>query len=108
MKQAKNLPGVEWTHMGRMRTGIASNYLDINELKPMIPSRCFEIATSPGDIVLDPFGGGGSSYEVAQTLHRYWLGTEVTTCEPIVARLKERFLDKVGQQPPADLFSVFR
>src|SRR2546428_6637824 len=46
----------------------------INELKPMIPSRCIEISTSPKDIVLDPFGGGGSSFEAAQRLERYWLG----------------------------------
>jgi hypothetical protein len=28
----------------------------INELKPMIPSRCIQIATNEGDVVLDPFG----------------------------------------------------
>ncbi|MBI3800165.1 MAG: site-specific DNA-methyltransferase [Deltaproteobacteria bacterium] len=80
----------------------------INELKPMIPSRCFEISTNPGEVVLDPFGGGGSSYEAAQTLQRYWLGSEITTCEPIVARLKERFPEKVDKQPTNDLLAVFR
>lgn len=80
----------------------------INELKPMIPSRCFEIATDLADIVLDPFGGGGSSYEAAQTLGRYWLGAEITTCEPIATRLRERFPEKTDRQPHSDLLSVFR
>ena len=80
----------------------------INELKPMIPSRCFEIATNPHDIILDPFGGGGSSYEAAQTLKRYWLGTEIATCEPIVTRLRERFPHDVDKQPPKHLLSLFR
>jgi hypothetical protein len=40
----------------------------------------------PGDIVLDPFGGG-SSFEAAQGLKRYWIGSEITDCQPIVKRL---------------------
>ena len=29
----------------------------VNELKPVIPSRCIELSTNEGDIVLDPFAG---------------------------------------------------
>ena len=80
----------------------------VNELKPLIPRRCFEIATNPGEIVLDPFGGGGSSYEAAQGLKRYWLGSEITDCRHIVERLKERFPAEVEKAPPKKLLSVFR
>lgn len=80
----------------------------INELKPMISSRCFEIATTPHEIILDPFGGGGSSYEAAQTLKRYWLGTEITSCEPIITRLRDRFPFNVDKQPSPSLFFIFR
>jgi site-specific DNA-methyltransferase (adenine-specific) len=38
----------------------------INELKPVIPSRCIGMATNEGDVILDPFGGGGSSYVFAR------------------------------------------
>jgi site-specific DNA-methyltransferase (adenine-specific) len=71
----------------------------INELKPMIPSRCIEISTEPGDLVLDPFGGGGSTYEAAQRLDRYWLGSEVGDVTPIVERFERNFPDLLGNIP---------
>lgn len=63
----------------------------INELKPMIPSRCIEMATDEGDVVLDPFGGGGSTYEAAQRLKRHWLGSEIVTARAIRERFKRQF-----------------
>jgi site-specific DNA-methyltransferase (adenine-specific) len=80
----------------------------INELKPIIPGRCIEIATNPEDIILDPFGGGGSTFHAAQTLQRYWLGTEITDCTHIIQRFEENFLDQVGKQPDKKIFSIFR
>ena len=80
----------------------------VNELKPMIPSRCFEIATDPGQIVLDPFGGGGSSFVAAQLLKRYWVGSEITDCRPIAERLTEAFPVDAGVSPPKKLMAVFR
>lgn len=80
----------------------------VNELKPMIAARCFEIATSPREIVMDPFGGGGSSYEAAQSLKRYWIGCEITDCGPIAARLAERFPADVGREPPKKLTAILR
>jgi site-specific DNA-methyltransferase (adenine-specific) len=77
----------------------------VNELKPMIAERCFQIATNPGDIVMDPFGGGGSSYEAAQNIGRYWIGSEITDCRPIAERLIGRF---PGGSPPKKLLAVFR
>lgn len=79
----------------------------VNELKPMIPGRCIEISTNPGDILVDPFGGGGSSYLAAEERKRYWLGTEITDCSPIVQRFKQEFPDQVGLSPPKKLMSVF-
>jgi DNA modification methylase len=58
----------------------------VNELKPLIPSRCIEISTNEGDVILDPFGGGGSSYEAAQRLKRFWLGAEISNTDLISER----------------------
>jgi site-specific DNA-methyltransferase (adenine-specific) len=80
----------------------------INELKPQIPSRCFQIATNPDDVVLDPFGGGGSTYEAAQGLGRLWIGSEIATVAAIVARLKDRYPLVCGKEPPRKLRTVFR
>jgi site-specific DNA-methyltransferase (adenine-specific) len=63
----------------------------INELKPMIPGRCIEVSTNEGDIVLDPFGGGGSTYESAQRLKRYWLGSETVTAAAVRERFRRQF-----------------
>jgi site-specific DNA-methyltransferase (adenine-specific) len=73
----------------------------------MIPARCIEISTQPHEIICDPFGGGGSTYQAAESLHRYWLGTEITECTPIVERMQEHFPNQVGRIPAATLLSVF-
>lgn len=52
----------------------------INELKPIIPGRCIQLTTNEGDLVLDPFGGGGSTFEAAELLGRCWLGSEIVDC----------------------------
>lgn len=79
----------------------------INELKPLIPSRCIEVSTNAGDVVLDPFGGGGSTYEAAQRLGRNWLGTEITTAAAIRDRFR-RHLPGLKPATPRSLLSVFR
>ena len=61
----------------------------VNELKMMIPERAILISTKPGDIVLDPFGGGGSTYQAAEKLHRNWIGTELYDSIHIRERMKE-------------------
>lgn len=78
----------------------------INELKPMIPSRCIEMATNRGDIVLDPFGGGGSTYEAAERLDRMWIGSEITTCAPITERFRRHF-PNARRSLPVRLRSLF-
>jgi len=59
-----------------------------NELSIKLLRRVLEIASQPGDLVLDPFGGGGSTYAAAEEMHRHWLGVELGDCEPIIRRLR--------------------
>jgi site-specific DNA-methyltransferase (adenine-specific) len=61
---------------------------DANELSIKVLRRVLELATAPGDIVLDPFGGAGTTYAAAEELHRHWIGMELGDCQPIVARLQ--------------------
>jgi site-specific DNA-methyltransferase (adenine-specific) len=79
----------------------------VNELKPMIPGRCIEISTDEGDFVLDPFAGGGSTFEAAQVLNRYWIGTEIVDCSLIRDRFS-RNLPGVQQAIPDRLAEVFK
>lgn len=78
----------------------------VNELKPVIPSRCIEISTNPGEVVLDPFGGGGSTFEAAQQLSRHWIGTEIFDCELIRQRFGRNLPGVERPSPPKRLASV--
>lgn len=59
-----------------------------NELSVKLLKRVLEISTNLNDLVLDPFGGGGSTYEAAERMGRRWIGCEIQDCEPIINRLK--------------------
>lgn len=59
-----------------------------NELSIKLLRRVLAIASVPGDLILDPFGGGGSTYAAAEEMHRHWLGVELGDCEPIIRRLR--------------------
>lgn len=59
-----------------------------NELSVKLLQRVLEIATEKNDLVLDPFGGGGTTYYAAETMDRRWVGCEIEDCGPIIRRLK--------------------
>lgn len=59
-----------------------------NELSIKLLRRVLEISSEPGDAVLDPFGGGGTTYAAAEELHRHWIGIEIGDCAPIIRRLQ--------------------
>ena len=81
----------------------------VNELKPMIPGRCIQVSTNPHEVVLDPFGGGGSTYEAAEMLDRFWIGSEITDCSHIVTRFEQNYpIALHTNKLPTDLRAVFR
>ncbi len=59
-----------------------------NELSVKLLQRVLGIATEPGDLVLDPFGGAGTTFYAAEMADRRWIGCEIEDCAPIVRRLK--------------------
>ena len=40
-------------------------------------AKLFEMATAPGDLILDCFGGSGSSFGTAHKMGRKWIGVEI-------------------------------
>lgn len=60
-----------------------------NELAPIMLERIIAIASNPGQIILDPFGGSGTTFYAAEKLHRYWLGIEIGDIKPAVKRLTD-------------------
>lgn len=79
----------------------------VNELKPMIPSRCFEISTNPGDLIMDPFGGGGSSFEAAEFLGRFWIGSELVTGQAVRERMAAELPLSFGNASDPKVLGVF-
>jgi site-specific DNA-methyltransferase (adenine-specific) len=59
-----------------------------NQLSTKLLARVVEMSTRPGDVVLDPFGGSGTTYDVCEHLGRHWFGIEIGDCDPIVERLE--------------------
>ena len=66
---------------------------DANELSIKLLDRVITLASRPGDLVLDPFGGSGSTYAVAEIKGRRWLGVELGPVDQIIARLNPRNLE---------------
>jgi site-specific DNA-methyltransferase (adenine-specific) len=66
----------------------AAKHRSANELPEKLLTRILEIATVPGDTVLDPFGGSGTAYAVAERMGRRWVGCELADVDPIIHRLQ--------------------
>lgn len=72
-----------------------SRQLQIVELPLHIPERIILMASNPGDVILDVFGGSGSTYHAAQLHNRRWIGCDVGDEVPILQRMQTVF----GLQP---------
>lgn len=60
-----------------------------NELSLKLMDRVLDIASVPGDLVLDPFAGAGTTLVAAELKDRHWIGIELEDITPI----GERFAD---------------
>jgi len=73
-------PVRHWKYKSKERTA--------NALSTKILDRVIEMSTVPGDVVLDPFGGSGTTFAVCERKHRHWLGIELDFCPQIVDRIE--------------------
>jgi site-specific DNA-methyltransferase (adenine-specific) len=46
------------------------------------------MSTNRGDLVLDPFGGSGTTFVVCEGKERRWIGMEVDYANEIIERLE--------------------
>ena len=58
---------------------------DANGLSLKLMDRIVSLASDPDSLVLDPFGGSGTTYVAAELLGRRWLGSELD-CSDILRR----------------------
>jgi DNA modification methylase len=76
------MPGVSlqdiWTDIDPINSRAAER-LGYPTQKPLpLLERIIKISTSPGDVVLDPFCGCGTTVDAAQRLGRQWIGIDIT------------------------------
>jgi site-specific DNA-methyltransferase (adenine-specific) len=60
-----------------------------NQLSTKLLERVIHLSTEEGGLVLDPFGGSGTTFHVAQQHNRYWIGSELESCDVIIERLSQ-------------------
>lgn len=60
-----------------------------NALAPIMLERLVAMGSNAGDLVLDPFGGTGTTYYAAEKLHRRWLGVELGDVNPAIRRMDD-------------------
>jgi site-specific DNA-methyltransferase (adenine-specific) len=61
--------------------------------KPVeLVKKCILASSNPASLVLDPFGGSGTTYAVSEAFGRKWIGTEIKHeyCEIIKERLSDK------------------
>jgi DNA modification methylase len=66
------------------------------QMPEQLLGRIIRVSSNPGDVVLDPFTGSGTTLTVAKKLGRRWIGTELS---PEYARLASERIERanVGQ-----------
>lgn len=59
-----------------------------NALSTKILDRVIEMSTLPGDLVIDPFGGSGTTFTVCEKKGRQWIGSEIDFAPEIIDRIE--------------------
>jgi len=78
-----------WWDIPPVRHSKYKNRIGANELSIRLVDRIIELSTNPGDVVLDPFGGSGTTYAVAEIKERRWIGVEIGDVGGIIDRLQD-------------------
>lgn len=82
-----NMPDV-WTDIPPVRHAKYKKRKGANELPLRLLDRIIEMASDESDLVLDPFGGSGTTYVTAELKRRRWLGIEIGPETDIVKRFE--------------------
>lgn len=77
-----------WTDIPPVRHWkFKSKEREANALSTKLLDRVVELSTVPGDLILDPFGGSGTTFVVAEEKGRRWVGMEIDFADVIIERL---------------------
>ena len=80
---------------------VSKERLDYPTQKPIaLYERIIAASSSEGDVVLDPFAGGGTTIDAAHTLDRRWIGIELTILA--LDKIERRMNERHGIKPHID------
>lgn len=93
-RNAMNPKGVTlkdvWTDIPPVRHAkFKSKNRAANALSTKLLDRVILMSTKAGDLVVDPFGGSGTTYAVCEKKHRHWVGMEIDYADDIAMRLED-------------------
>ena len=78
-------------------SGLAAERLGYPTQKPVaLLERIIQASSNPGDVVLDPFCGCGTTIDAAEKLGRDWIGIDVT--QLAISLIKNRLQDTYGRR----------
>lgn len=98
MQQVKNkiniLENIDW-EFREDKTDFATHNIHRYSSKyiPQIPEAIIRYTTSPGDVILDPFLGSGTTLLEANRLNRHSIGIDINPVALLISRTKTRPLD---------------
>lgn len=75
-----------WTDIPPVRHAKYKRRAGANELSLKLLDRIIEMASEEGDLVVDPFGGSGTTYMAAELKQRKWAGCEIGPVDDIIGR----------------------
>ena len=90
IRYASDFPGREITNLWTDTSGGSSGKVYVVETNPKVIQRCMLMTTDPGDLVLDPTCGGGTTAYVAEQWGRPWI--TIDTSRVAVALARQRLL----------------
>jgi DNA modification methylase len=94
-EQAGVTVGDVWSDISQLRASMAER-LGYPTQKPVaLLERIIQASSNPGDVVLDPFCGCGTTVDAAQKLGRAWIGIDITQAAIVV--IKKRLHDTYGE-----------
>ena len=101
IQQKRYLDEMEGTHMGDAWDDIkpvasqSAERLGYPTQKPLaLLERILTVSSNPGDVVLDPFAGCGTTIVAAQKIDRQWIGIDITTIATTL--IQKRLADSAG------------
>jgi site-specific DNA-methyltransferase (adenine-specific) len=95
----ENYPEDVWIVKRKYRTGLAKNG---TKLPLEVVTRCIDFSSRPGDIVLDPFMGNGTTAVAAKSSFRHFIGFEVNK------RLKSLLSREIASVKPGHSYRPYK